>query len=178
MPPIKDTSKTTSKAPTQGEIAAESTPLGKKAPALNLNDQAGKTHKLADYAGKWVVLFFYPRDNTSGCTKEACQFRDQSAVFAKANAVILGVSPDDETSHEKFATKFNLPFPLLADTQKKLCEAYGVWQEKNMYGIKRMGVVRTTVLIDPAGKTAWRWHKVKVAGHDDAVLEKIKELSK
>lgn len=172
MPPTKDDAKTTSKT------ADDFTPLGKKAPALNLNDQAGKTHKLADYAGKWVVLFFYPRDNTSGCTKEACQFRDQSAVFAKANAVILGVSPDDEASHEKFASKFKLPFPLLADTQKKLCEDYGVWQEKNMYGIKRMGVVRTTVLIDPTGKTAWRWNKVKVAGHDDAVLEKIKELSK
>lgn len=112
---------------TAQDTANEATPLGKKAPALNLKDQAGKTHKLADYQGQWIVLFFYPRDNTSGCTKEACAFRDQSKDFTKVNAAILGLSPDDEVSHEKFASKFKLPFPLLADTEKKVCQAYGVW---------------------------------------------------
>lgn len=169
MPPAKPSA--------ESSASSKTAAVGDKAPALNLNDQSSKNHKLTEYLGKWVVLFFYPRDNTSGCTKEACQFRDRLAEFTKVNAVIVGISPDDETSHEKFAKKFDLPFTLLADVDKKACQAYGVWQEKNMYGIKRMGVVRTTVLIDPKGKIAWRWDKVKVADHDQAVLEKIKVLS-
>lgn len=167
-----------SKSVAAGESTpVDTTPLGEKAPAFKLNDQKGQTHQLSDYQGKWVVLFFYPRDNTPGCTKEACQFRDQTNAFSNASAVILGISPDDEASHQNFATKFNLPFALLADTDKKTCEAYGVWQEKNMYGLKKMGVVRTTLLVNPKGLTAFRWDKVKVDGHDEAVLDKIKELS-
>ncbi|MEM7627139.1 MAG: thioredoxin-dependent thiol peroxidase [Planctomycetota bacterium] len=149
--------------------------IGRKAPAFNLTDQAGKTHKLADYAGKWVVLYFYPKDSTPGCTKEACGFRDAAKDLKKAGAVVLGVSPDDEKSHAKFAEKQALNFPLLADTKQAACEKYGVWQEKSMYGKKYMGVVRTTYLIDPKGKVAARWDKVKVAGHVEAVLEQLAE---
>lgn len=147
---------------------------GRKAPAITCEDQHGKTHKLSDYAGKWVVLYFYPKDDTPGCTKEACSFRDNRAKFSRAKAVILGVSPDDTGSHLKFAEKFDLPFTLLADPDQKVCEKYGVWQEKMNYGRKYMGVVRTTYLIDPKGKVAKRWDKVKVDGHDEAVLEAIK----
>ena len=156
---------------------ADPTPVGSQAPAFTLKDQQGQTHRLSQYQGQWVVLYFYPKDNTPGCTKEACQFRDQSAQFDKVNAVILGVSPDDEASHAKFAHKFSLPFPLLADVEKEVCQQYGVWKEKNMYGLKRMGVVRTTVLIDPKGKIAHRWNNVKVADHDTAVIDKIKSLA-
>ncbi|MBI1335504.1 MAG: thioredoxin-dependent thiol peroxidase [Phycisphaera sp.] len=148
-------------------------PVGKKAPAFKLTDQQGKTHSLSDYAGKFVVLYFYPKDDTSGCTKEACQFRDGIDKFKKAKAMVLGVSPDDEKSHAKFASKFSLPFPLLADTEKKVCEAYGVWQEKSMYGRKYMGVARTTYLIGPDGKVVHVWPKVKVPGHDEQVLDVI-----
>lgn len=167
-------------APKGSSSASIDTPAvaGSKAPAFNLKDQAGTSHKLADYRGRWLVLYFYPRDNTPGCTKEACQFRDQFAVFEKADAAILGVSTDDEKSHQKFIDKFNLPFPLLVDSDHKLCEAYGAWQEKNMYGIKRMGIVRTTVLIDPQGRIARRWDKVKVDGHDQAILDEIKNQAK
>jgi len=148
---------------------------GKKAPAFNLKDQSGKAHKLSDYKGKWVVLYFYPKDNTSGCTKQACQFRDAKSKYDKAKAVVLGVSPDDEKSHAKFVEKFDLPFTLLADPEKKALEKYGVWQEKSMYGRKYMGVVRTTYLIDPNGKVVQRWDKVKVADHEKAVLTAIAE---
>jgi len=151
---------------------------GDAAPAFHLPDQAGKTHDLKDYKGKWVVLYFYPKDDTSGCTVEACRFRDGIAGLKKRDAVVLGVSPDDSKSHQKFATKFSLPFDLLADTEKKLCEAYGVWQEKSMYGRKYMGVVRTTFLIDPKGKIAHRWDKVKPAEHDAEVVAKLDELQK
>ncbi len=150
---------------------------GSKAPAFTLADQTGKTHKLADYAGKHVVLYFYPKDDTSGCTKQACQFRDDLPKFEKQGAVILGVSPQDEKSKAKFAGKFDLNFPLLADDDAKVCTKYGVWQEKSMYGKKYMGVARTTFLIDPKGKIAHRWDKVKVPGHAEAVLDKIKSLS-
>ncbi|WP_428390113.1 thioredoxin-dependent thiol peroxidase [Mucisphaera sp.] len=150
---------------------------GKKAPALTLRDESGKAHKLSDYAGKWVVLYFYPKDDTSGCTKQACQFRDGLPAFKKSKAVILGVSPDDETSHTKFIAKHDLNFPLLADPDASICAKYGVWQEKSMYGKKYMGVVRTTYLINPEGKVAERWDKVKVPGHADEVLAKLKDLS-
>ncbi|MEQ9461327.1 MAG: thioredoxin-dependent thiol peroxidase [Phycisphaeraceae bacterium] len=153
------------------------TEVGKKAPALSLKDEDGKAHKLADYKGKWVVLYFYPKDDTSGCTKQACQFRDGLPKFRKSKAVILGVSPDDETSHTKFIAKHDLNFTLLADPDASICAKYGVWQEKSMYGKKYMGVVRTTYLIDPDGKVAERWDKVKVPGHDAEVLQRIKELS-
>jgi peroxiredoxin Q/BCP len=121
------------------------------------------------------VLYFYPKDNTPGCTTEACSFRDANADFAKRSAAVLGVSPDDEASHANFAGKFDLPFPLLADTDTAVCRKYGVWGEKNMYGRKFMGVVRTTYLIDPAGKVARRWDKVKVANHEADVLAALDE---
>lgn len=157
--------------------AAAVVEVGKTAPAFKLPDQRGESHQLKDYHGKWVVLYFYPKDNTSGCTKQACQFRDSRAKYEKADTVILGVSPDGVASHEKFAAKFDLPFTLLADEGAAVCAKYGVWQEKSMYGRKYMGVVRTTYLIDPAGKVAHRWDKVKVPGHDDDVLAKLKELA-
>ncbi len=149
---------------------------GKAAPAFTLADQSEQKHRLSDYRGQWVVLYFYPRDNTPGCTKEACQFRDATEDLQQRGAVVFGMSPDDETSHEKFASKFDLPFPLLADHDAKVCQKYGVWQEKMNYGRKYMGVVRTTYLIDPQGKVAHRWDKVKVAAHSDQVLAKLDEL--
>lgn len=149
---------------------------GKSAPAFHLADQRGEKHRLSQYKGKWVVLYFYPKDDTSGCTKEACQFRDASADFAGRNAVVLGVSPQDVKSKAKFADKHGLDFPLLADEGSSVCEKYGVWQEKSMYGKKYMGVARTTYLIDPKGKVARRWDKVKVPEHADAVLAAIDEL--
>ncbi|TVQ63318.1 MAG: thioredoxin-dependent thiol peroxidase [Phycisphaerales bacterium] len=145
----------------------------KKAPAFTLKDQEGKTHKLSDAAGKHVVLYFYPKDDTSGCTKQACQFRDDLPKFKKAKAVVLGVSPDDEISHARFAAKHNLNFTLLADPGSKVCEKYGVWQEKSMYGRTYMGVVRTTYLIGPDGKVVRRWDKVKVPGHAEDVLGEL-----
>lgn len=150
--------------------------VGKVAPALTLNNQDGESVVLKDLRGKWVVLYFYPKDDTSGCTKQACQFRDGLPKFKRSDAVILGASPDTEAKHQKFIAKYDLNFDLLADPEKKVLEKYGVWQQKSMYGRKYMGVVRTTYLIDPNGKVAFRWDKVKVAGHEDAVLEKLKEL--
>jgi len=154
---------------------------GRKAPAFTLCDQDGKKHSLKDHAGKSVVLYFYPKDDTSGCTKEACEFRDLKTKFTRAKAVILGVSPDDEKSHRKFIDKHELNFTLLADPKDadgdpKVCLKYGVWQEKSMYGRKYMGVVRTTYLIGPDGKIARRWDKVKVADHAEEVLEAVKAL--
>jgi peroxiredoxin Q/BCP len=151
---------------------------GKAAPAISLKDQDGNTQSLKDYKGKFVVLYFYPKDDTPGCTTEACQFRDGIADFTKRNAVVLGVSPDDEKSHAKFAGKFSLPFPLLADTERTVCEKYGVWQEKQNYGKTYMGVVRTTYLIGSDGKVAFVWPKVSAKGHDQEVLAKLDELAK
>jgi len=150
--------------------------IGQSAPAFTLKDQDGNPHKLTAYKGDWVVLYFYPKDSTPGCTKEACAFRDAAADLKKAGAVVFGVSPDDVKSHAKFATKQSLNFPLLADPDQKICTKHGVWQEKSMYGKKYMGVVRTTYLINPKGKVAHRWDKVKVPGHVEAVLETLGEL--
>ncbi|MEM6755969.1 MAG: thioredoxin-dependent thiol peroxidase [Planctomycetota bacterium] len=149
---------------------------GRKAPAFALADQDGAKHKLGDLKGRPVVVYFYPKDDTPGCTKEACQFRDLSADFKKAGVAVLGVSPQDEKSKAKFAQKHGLNFPLLADHDAKVSDKYGVWQEKSMYGKKYMGVVRTTYLIDVAGKVAQRWDKVKVPGHAEAVLAAVKGL--
>jgi thioredoxin-dependent peroxiredoxin len=146
---------------------------GNVAPEFSLEDQHGKSHNLKDYRGKWVVLYFYPKDDTSGCTKEACGFRDSRSSFDEKNAVVLGVSADTVQSHEKFANKYDLPFPLLSDPDKTAIEAYNVWQEKNMYGKKRMGIVRSTFVIDPDGNVAKAWYKVKVAGHTEQVLEVV-----
>ncbi len=155
--------------------ATEMPQIGQKAPAIKLPDQADKQHQLKDYKGKWIVLYFYPKDDTSGCTKQACGFRDHLSQLGKQDAVVLGVSPDSSASHEKFAAKFGLPFTLLADTEKAVCTAYGVWQQKSMYGRKYMGVVRTTFLVDPSGKIAHRWDKVKPADHAQEVLAKLNE---
>jgi thioredoxin-dependent peroxiredoxin len=144
---------------------------GDKAPNFSLPDQAGKVHKLADYRGKKVVLYFYPKDDTPGCTKEACSFRDSFADFKKAGIEVLGVSVDDESSHTKFAEKYNLPFTLLADKDKKIVEKYGVWGEKNMYGKTFMGTNRVTFLIDGDGKIVKVFDKVKPDEHAKEVLE-------
>jgi len=147
--------------------------VGSPAPDFTADDQNGKTHTLADYAGKTVVLYFYPKDDTPGCTKEACSFRDLSAEYARKNVVVLGVSPDDTKSHEKFAKKFELNFPLLADTEKKIAEAYEVWVEKSMYGKKYMGVERSTFVIGPDGKLSQVLRKVKAETHPGELLETL-----
>src|SRR5688572_666519 len=149
---------------------------GKKAPAFSLNDQNGKTHALADYAGRPVVLYFYPKDDTPGCTAESCSFRDNLPRFKTSKAAVLGVSILDERSKAKFAAKYDLNFPLLADTDHAVAERYGVWQEKSRYGRTYMGIVRTTYLIGPDGKVAKRWDHVKVGGHADEVLAAVNQL--
>lgn len=149
---------------------------GKLAPDFTLVDQAGNVVTLSKLKGSPVVLYFYPKDDTPGCTKEACDFRDGFAEYKKAGAVILGVSPDTSASHAKFAKKFDLPFTLLADDAKKVSEVYGVWKEKSMYGRTYMGVERTTVLIDAAGAIAQIWRKVRVRGHAEAVLAAVRAL--
>jgi peroxiredoxin Q/BCP len=147
---------------------------GKRAPDFTLEDQDGKPVKLSSFKGKSVVLYFYPKDDTSGCTKEACAFRDARLDYEKAGAVVLGVSPDSVKSHKKFVDKYELPFTLLADPETKLCQAYGVWKEKSMYGKKYMGVERTTFVIGPDGKVAKVFPKVKVEGHSEAILNELK----
>jgi peroxiredoxin Q/BCP len=150
---------------------------GKKAPAFTLKDQEGAAHALKDYAGRPVVLYFYPKDDTPGCTAESCSFQDNLPKFKTAGkAAILGVSILDEKSKAKFAKKYNLTFPLLADADHAVAEKYGVWQEKLRYGRKYMGIVRTTYLIDGEGKVARRWDKVSVDGHVDEVLDAVKQL--
>ena len=148
---------------------------GSKAPAIALKDQDGQLHRLSQYLGQWVVLYFYPKDNTSGCTKQACGFQEHLPDFSKVNAVILGVSPDDEKAHTKFIKKYDLGFTLLADPEHQALNKYGVWQEKSMYGRKYMGVVRTTYLINPKGKVAMRWDKVKVANHIQVILDTLSQ---
>lgn len=149
---------------------------GSKAPAFTLAADDGSKVKLADLKGSPVVLYFYPKDDTPGCTKEACAFRDLHAELAKLGAKVLGVSPDDTASHVKFRDKFQLNFPLLADTEHKVAEAYGAWREKNMYGKKSMGIQRSTFLIGPDGKIVKVWKRVQVDGHDAEVLEALKGL--
>ena len=150
--------------------------VGRKAPAFSLKDQHGKTHRLADYAGQPVILYFYPKDDTPGCTREACAFRDNLPKFQSGHAVVLGVSGQSEASKAKFAGKYDLTFPLLADEKYDIAEKYGVWQKKLLYGRTFMGVSRTTYLIGPDGKVAKRWDKVKVDGHADAVLKELESL--
>jgi thioredoxin-dependent peroxiredoxin len=147
---------------------------GKKAPDFKLQNQDGKTISLNEFKGKNIVLYFYPKDDTSGCTKEACNFRDEFPKFKNVKAVILGVSPDSVASHKKFAAKYDLPFNLLSDEEKKVVEEYGVWKEKSMYGRKYMGVERTTVVIDVNGKIKKIFPKVKVDGHNEELLEALK----
>jgi len=147
--------------------------VGRKAPAFSLKDQSGSVRRLADFAGRPVILYFYPKDDTPGCTKEACEFTDNLRRFKSSKAAVLGVSILDEKSKAKFATKHGLTFPLLADADHAVAEKYGVWQEKSRYGRKYMGIARTTYLIGPDGKVAQRWDNVKVNGHVDAVAEAL-----
>lgn len=152
--------------------------IGKKAPAFSLPASTGGVVKLSQFAGKQnVVLYFYPRDNTPGCTTEACDFRDNYASLQAADTVVLGVSTDDLKSHEKFVTKFELPFPLLADEDHAVAEKYGVWAEKSNYGRKYMGLVRSTFLIGKDGKLKAAWPNVKVKGHAAKVAEAVQALS-
>lgn len=141
-----------------------------KAPDFSLKDQNGKTHKLSDYKGKKVIIYFYPKDDTPGCTTEACSFRDSYADFKKKGAVVLGVSVDDEKSHKKFIDKYSLPFTLLADTDKKVVEKYGVWGEKTFMGRKYMGTSRVTYLIDEKGNILKVFPKVKPSEHIKEIL--------
>ena len=147
---------------------------GVKAPAFTLKDGEGKGHRLRDYAGQWVVLYFYPRDNTPGCTREACDFRDARPRLARRNVAVLGVSADSAASHEKFAARFKLNFPLLVDGDGKVSRAYGVWQEKSLYGRKSYGIVRSTFLVDPEGKLRKIYRKVRVQGHVEEVVDFLK----
>ena len=152
--------------------------IGNKAPTFTLESSAGSARSLKDFRGKNVVLYFYPKDNTSGCTTQACDFRDNKLKFSRANTVIVGISPDSITSHDSFIEKFDLPFELLADEEKKVCKKYGVWKEKSMYGRKYMGVERSTFVIDAEGVLRAEMRKVKVPGHIDEVLSLAKEISK
>lgn len=145
---------------------------GKAAPTFTLKDQDGNKVALKDYRGKTVVVYFYPKDDTPGCTKEACGFRDQKRKFDKLDTVILGISPDAADSHIRFIDKFKLPFTLLSDPDKKVMEKYGAWGEKMMYGKKMIGVIRSTTIIDASGKVLKHWKKVpKAADHPAKVLE-------
>jgi len=149
---------------------------GAAAPDFTLTSDKGQAVRLSELRGKPVVLYFYPKDDTPGCTKEACAFRDRSADLKKAGAVVLGVSPDDVESHGQFRDKYSLNFPLLADNGHKIADAYGAWREKNMYGKKSMGIQRSTFLIDAAGKVRKVWKKVSVDGHDEEVLKALAAL--
>jgi peroxiredoxin Q/BCP len=151
--------------------------VGDRAPAFALPDQDDKTHSLGDYKGKWVLLYFYPKDDTPGCTKEACTIRDNYDSFKKIKAVVLGVSKDSPHSHTKFIKKYDLPFILLSDEQKTVHKAYGTWAEKKFLGKKYMGTLRMSFLIDPAGKIAKIYEKVKPPVHADEVLRDLKELA-
>jgi thioredoxin-dependent peroxiredoxin len=157
-------------------MPTRSATLDKKIPAFSLPATGGKTFKSSDAAGKKLVIYFYPRDNTPGCTREGEAFRDLHADFRKAGAVIVGVSPDSLASHEKFKTKMSFPFELLADEDHAVCDLFEVFKEKSMYGRKYMGVERSTFLVDPEGVLKREWRKVKVPGHAEEVLTAVKAL--
>ena len=149
---------------------------GKKAPAFTMPTDGGGKVSLKDLAGQNVVLYFYPKDDTPGCTKEACGFRDALPDFGKLDATVIGVSKDSVTRHDKFKTKYELPFTLASDADGKVCDKYGTWVEKSLYGRKYMGIERATFLIDGKGVVRKVWRKVKVAGHVEAVLEAVAAL--
>ena len=149
--------------------------VGTQAPEFTTTDQDGKKRSLSDFKGKKVILYFYPKDNTSGCTKEACTFRDHFDEFRQRGVEILGVSVDSEKSHKSFVQKYGLPFTLLADTDKRLVEAYGVWGEKSLYGKRYMGTNRVTYLIDEAGKIAAVFPKVKPETHAEEILAVLQQ---
>ena len=146
---------------------------GDKAPAFTLPDQDGKKVSLKDFKGRPVIVYFYPRDDTPGCTKEACQFNDNLRAFSRSKASIVGISADSAESHKKFRAKYGLKFPLLTDADHKVGEAYGAWGEKTLYGKKSIGVIRSTFLIGPDGKVQRAWYRVKADGNAAKVLEEV-----
>jgi len=150
--------------------------IGNKAPDFSVSDQNGDDVNLKDLSGKWIVIYFYPKDDTPGCTIEANEFTSLNSDFEKKGAVVLGVSPDNEKSHCKFIEKYKLNIKLLADTEKELVTKYGVWKEKSMYGRTYMGVARTTFLIDDKGNVAEVWTNVKAKGHAENVLNRLVEI--
>ena len=150
--------------------------IGDSAPNFTAQTNGGKTISLSDYSGQWVVLYFYPKDNTSGCTKEACSFRDGMEDFNAIQAKIFGVSPDSVKSHENFIAKQELNFDLISDTDTNICQAYNAYGEKSMYGRKYMGVIRSTYIIDPEGKIAYINNKVKADGHAQEIIKELKKL--
>jgi len=177
----KSATKISKKSPRKPAAPRGPVGVGAKAPDFTLPDAAGRPVSLSGFAGKPVVLYFYPKDDTPGCTQEACDFRDRLPRFRKLRCAVLGVSPDSARSHAKFAAKHALPFTLLADEPgadgvPAVCAAFGVWQEKSMYGRKYMGVVRTTVVIDGAGMVAARFDQVSVEGHADEVLAAVARI--
>jgi len=149
---------------------------GDKAPAFTLPDQDGKKVSLKDFAGQPVVVYFYPADDTPGCTKEACQFNDNLRAFSRAGAKVVGISPDGAAKHTKFRDKYKLKFPLLSDPDHAVMEAYGAWGEKTLYGRKSVGTIRSTFLIDAKGTIARAWYSVRADGHADKVLDELKAL--
>lgn len=150
--------------------------IGDKVPGLTLPDDAGKPVALSDLEGQVYVLYFYPKDDTPGCTKEACAFRDNIASLNQLDCKVFGISRDDAQSHVKFKQKFNLNFPLLSDLDGKLCEAFGVWKLRSMYGKEFMGIERSTFVVDATGKVAAAWRKVNVDGHVDEVIREVQAL--
>jgi len=150
--------------------------IGTYAPDFTALRDGGGTLKLSDFRGEKVVLYFYPKDDTSGCTAQACAFTENISAFHRIKARIIGVSRDSVKKHDKFVEKYGLKFPLVADEDGKICEAYGVWVEKSMYGKKYMGIERTTFLIDEKGKIAQIWNKVKVPGHADEVIAELEKI--
>jgi len=151
--------------------------VGAQAPSFSLPDEAGKMHTLAEYAGSYVLLYFYPKDDTPGCTKEACAIRDTHPQFGKLKAKVFGISADSVESHAKFKKKYTLPFSLLSDTEKKVINAYGVWGKKKFMGREYLGITRTSFLVDPKGKIAKIYESVKPDLHADEVLADLKTLS-
>jgi len=149
---------------------------GKTAPPFELLDHHGEPVRSSDLEGSWVVLYFYPKDDTPGCTKQACEFTDGIDAFSDLDAVVLGCSPDSPESHRKFIAKHDLAVRLLSDPEHKVMQAYGAWGEKTMYGRKSVGVIRSTVLIDPEGRVAHHWKRVRAAGHAAKVRERLEEL--
>jgi thioredoxin-dependent peroxiredoxin len=151
--------------------------IGTKAPEFTLQDQDGVEHTLSEYKGQWVLVYFYPKDNTPGCTKQACTLRDAEPAFEKLDAVVLGISADSVASHKKFVDKFALPFPLLADTDKKVIEAYGSWGKKKLMGREYMGIFRNSFLINPDGMIAKAYEGVKPEKHAEEVIADIEVLT-
>jgi len=158
------------------EAEAPPVQVGHPAPAFALPDQSGATHQLADYRGRWVLVYFYPKDDTPGCTKEACALRDRFGEFVARKVAVLGISADSVESHKQFAGKFQLPFPLLADTDKQVVQAYGVWGERQMQGKASMGIRRTSFLIDPQGTVAKIYPNVNPEEHAQEILRDLTQL--